>query len=88
MADLIMCLLVTTGATNEETLAVDGPQWIAPSLRLPPAQPDKTVYTDDGRRVPQYADLIVAQSTWSGTEIVKFSIQNYSHILVRRSEPH
>ena len=70
-AGLIICLLVITGATNEESLAVDGPQWLAPSLRLPPPQPDKTFTTDDGRRVPQYADLIVAQSTWSGIQILQ-----------------
>ena len=71
-ASLIICLLVITGATNEESLAVDGPQWLAPSLRLPPPQPDKTFTTDDGRRVPQYADLIVAQSTWSGIQILQW----------------
>ena len=58
--------LVITDETNEEGLTADGPQRPIPSIRLPPPQPEQTVITKDGESVAQFADLVIAQSTWSG----------------------
>ena len=56
------------GAANKGNLAADGPQQQVPSFHLPSV---RTVTTDDGRSVPQYADVVLAQSTWSGEEILQ-----------------
>ena len=56
------------GDTNEGNLAADGPQQQVPLFQLPPVE---TVTTDDGRSVPQYADMVLAQSTWPGAEFLQ-----------------
>ena len=50
--------------TNEEGYTVDGPQRPIPSIHLPRSR--KTVITEDGESVAQFADMVIAQSTWSG----------------------
>ena len=58
--------IVIAAETNEEGHTADGPQRPIPSIRLPPVRSRKTEMTKDGESVAQFADMVIAQATWSG----------------------